>query len=189
MWSIFFLQNIIGCGKKLPNTLSNPTEFEHPECSHGSHYYAVGISTTADDAVLKSQTGISAQLQSSIQSELKIETQSSDRTSQKQNNRGKTKRSGTYWEETNILDTSMAKTDFAFADLITLVQGPIKYKDQYYVLSCLNKRNASKRISQTLQSDIDELKGLYTVARTAIDDQNSSSFATAYNHSHLYMNH
>ena len=180
MWSIFFVQNMTGCGKKLPNTLSNPTEVEHPECAHGSHYYAVGIAANSEDAVLKSQTAISSQIQSSIQSELQVETQSVDQQSKTQGNFGRTKHSGTYLEETKILDTSMARSNFAFADLITIVQGPIEYKDQYYVLSCLNKRNASKRISETLQSDIDELKGLYTIAQKAIEEQQKSSFSTSY---------
>ncbi len=179
MWHLFIL-SILGCGKKLPQTLSNPTEVEHPECSHGSHYYAVGIAQTSEDALLKSQSAISAQIQSSIESELQVETKSTDITTRESIKRRKVKTDSSYSEETNIFDQSFARTSFAFADLITTVQGPVEYQDQYYVLSCLHRRNASKRISETLRGDIDELKGFYTLSTTAIQEDNIPNFSSAY---------
>jgi hypothetical protein len=179
MWTLFIL-SILGCGKKLPATLSNPTDVEHPECSHGSHYYAVGIANTSEDARLKSQSAISAQIQSSIESELQVETKSTDITTRESEKRRRTKTNSSYSEETNIFDQSFARTSFAFADLITIVQGPLEYQDQYYVLSCLHKRNASKRISETLRGDIDELKGFYSLSQTALQDGNTPNFSSAY---------
>ena len=59
---------------------------------------------------LKSQSAISAQIQSSIESELQVETKSTDLTTRESVRRRKVKTDSSYSEETNIFDQSFART-------------------------------------------------------------------------------
>ena len=97
---------------------------------------------SSEDA-LKSQSQYLL-IQSSIESELRWKP-STDLTTRESVRRRKVKQILPIQRKPIFL-IEFCQNCFAFADLITTVQGPLEYQDQYYVLSCLHKRNASQNL-------------------------------------------
>ena len=166
---------IFSCASLSPY-LADPDNNPHPDCGTKANYTAIGRGANPKSAISDAHRQISEQVSSSIESQSEMVSQYSEITVSSGNDVERTAK-----EIEDFTSNILTKTQFKRNDLIKEEISPTEYKGEFFTLSCLNKREASKVILQDLAPQIQRIEQMCATALEKGNNGDMAAFSTIYN--------